>query len=53
VKIALQFAGFGLLVAPEMVRGQHLFGAWALAASAALAFITLAGYARRANAALD
>jgi phosphatidylglycerophosphate synthase len=53
VKITLQFAGLGLLVAPELVGGQHAIGAWALAASAALALITLLGYAQRANAALD
>ena len=53
VKIALQFAGFGLLVAPELIAGQHPIGAWALAASAALALITLVGYARRARAVLE
>ncbi len=53
VKIALQFGGFGLLVAPELFAGQHGVGAWALAASGALALVTLIGYAQRAAAALE
>jgi len=54
VKIALQFAGFGLLVAPEFLPAvpQHDFGRWMLAASAALALVTLVGYSRRAAQAL-
>ena len=52
VKIALQFAGFGLLLAPVVLPGQHDAGRWALAASAAIALATLADYSRRAVAAL-
>jgi phosphatidylglycerophosphate synthase len=48
VKIALQFAAFGLLTAPSMVQQQYLVGAWAMAASAVIACATVAGYARRA-----
>ena len=53
VKIALQFLGFGLLVAPEIIARQHQLGAWVLAASAALALVTLVGYAQRAAGALE
>lgn len=52
VKIALQFAGFGLLVAPPVVAFQHDAGRWALAASAALCLATLVGYTRTAVAAI-
>jgi phosphatidylglycerophosphate synthase len=49
VKIALQFAAFGLLCAPRVVTlvDQYEVGRWALAASAALAAVTVALYARR------
>lgn len=53
VKIVLQFGGFALLVAPELMAPQHDVGHWALAASAILALYTLAGYARRATEALN
>ena len=53
IKIALQFAGFGLLAAPEVVARQHLLGAWSLAASAGLALVTSVGYAQRAAGALE
>ena len=43
VKITLQFAGFLLLVSPWL----HEIGRWSLAASAALALVTLVSYARR------
>jgi phosphatidylglycerophosphate synthase len=52
VKIALQFAGFGLLVAPVLAAWQHDVGRWTLAGSAALALFTLVGYGRRAVVAL-
>jgi phosphatidylglycerophosphate synthase len=52
VKIALQFAGFGLLVAPSVISPQSTLGCWALAASAVLALATLVGYSRRAAQAL-
>ena len=48
VKIALQFAGFILLIAPGVVAWQEDVGRWALAASAGLALVTLVDYARRA-----
>jgi len=51
VKIALQFTGFGLLIMPPFLAAVPLdrIGRWALAASAALALVTLALYARRAG----
>jgi CDP-diacylglycerol--glycerol-3-phosphate 3-phosphatidyltransferase/cardiolipin synthase len=52
VKIALQFAGLGLLVAPPLAPAQYDAGRWLLAASAALALATVALYARRAARAL-
>lgn len=52
VKIAFQFIGFGLLVAPEVVERQHAFGQLALALAAAFAAGTLVDYTRRAVAAL-
>jgi cardiolipin synthase (CMP-forming) len=52
LKIALQFAGFGLLLAPQVLEGKHLAGRWALAASAAVCAATLVGYSRQAAAAL-
>jgi len=48
VKITLQFAGFGLLLAPRALEGQHAAGRWALAASAAVCAATLVDYSRRA-----
>lgn len=55
VKIALQFAAFGLLVAPPVAAGlpQHDLGRWLLAASALLAVLTVIGYARRTAAGLS
>jgi phosphatidylglycerophosphate synthase len=49
VKIALQFAAFGLLCAPRVVTivDQYEAGRWLLGASATLAAITVALYARR------
>lgn len=47
-KIALQFAGFGLLI----VVPDQLAGRWVLAASAALAAAILVSYARRTTQAL-
>jgi phosphatidylglycerophosphate synthase len=44
-KIALNFLGVSLLLAPI---GAQAIGLWALAASAALSFVTVAIYARRA-----
>lgn len=62
VKITLQFLAFGLLIAPPFLLtapsilgpsgGQYLIGRVALAASAALACLTVTGYARRAIAGL-
>jgi phosphatidylglycerophosphate synthase len=54
-KIALQFGGFGLLVAPPVVAyvPQYEVGRWALVAAAAIACVTVAGYARRAGEALS
>ena len=52
VKIALQFAGLGLLVAPSLAPAQYDAGRWLLAASAALALATVAFYARRTALAL-
>jgi len=51
VKITLQIAGFALLIAPPAVATipQHEIGRWALAASAVLAAVTVAIYARRAG----
>jgi phosphatidylglycerophosphate synthase len=50
VKIALQFLGFGLLIAPAVFQaggmGQHALGGLALVASAALTGVTVAGYTR-------
>jgi phosphatidylglycerophosphate synthase len=52
VKIALQFAGIGLLVAPSLAPAQYDIGRWLIGASAALALATLAFYARQATLAL-
>lgn len=49
VKIALQFAGFLLLVSPWL----HEAGRWSLAASAALALASVVSYGRRTARALD
>jgi phosphatidylglycerophosphate synthase len=52
VKIALQFGGFGLLLAPEMIPLQHDAGRWALIVGAVVCVVTLVDYSRRAVAAL-
>jgi phosphatidylglycerophosphate synthase len=52
VKIALQFGGFGLLLAPSVLALQQEAGRWALALSAAVCTWTLVDYTRRAVAAL-
>ncbi len=51
VKIALQFAAFGLLIAPPVALGmrQYEVGRWALMASAFLAGLTVIAYARRTS----
>jgi CDP-diacylglycerol--glycerol-3-phosphate 3-phosphatidyltransferase/cardiolipin synthase len=52
VKIALQFAALGLLVAPPLGPAQYDIGRWLLAAAASLALATVVLYARRAGRAL-
>jgi cardiolipin synthase (CMP-forming) len=48
VKIALQFAAFGLLTAPAVVALQYAIGRWTLAFSALVAGVTVWSYAGRA-----
>jgi phosphatidylglycerophosphate synthase len=52
VKIALQFAAYGLLAAPPVLVPQYAIGEWALAGAAGLACGTVAGYAQRVGKAL-